>query len=115
MLIAGQGVHRRARRDGTQGQPVRAGGQRHRLVHRQDEHAAARHQHADLRNEDTLAEPQHTEGGELMRFDRVLTNPPFSLNWGTPTRTARPARLGSPSSPERFRYGQVPLGARRPT
>jgi type I restriction enzyme M protein len=33
---------------------------------------------ADLRNGDTLAEPQHTENGELMRFDRVITNPPFS-------------------------------------
>ena len=40
-----------------------AGGQRHRVVHRQDEHAAARHQHADLRNDDTLAEPQHTVDG----------------------------------------------------
>jgi type I restriction enzyme M protein len=38
---------------------------------------------ADLRNDVTLAEPQHVEGGELMRFDRVLSNPPFSINWGT--------------------------------
>jgi len=29
---------------------------------------------ADLRNGDTLAEPLHVEGGELMRFDRVITN-----------------------------------------
>ena len=41
----GQGVHRRARRRRHPRRPVRAGGQRHRLVHRQDEHAAARHQH----------------------------------------------------------------------
>ena len=27
---------------------------------------------ADVRNEDTLAAPQHTEDGELMRFDRVI-------------------------------------------
>ena len=36
---------------------------------------------ADLRNGDTLAEPLHVEGGELMRFDRVITNPPFSQNY----------------------------------
>jgi type I restriction enzyme M protein len=36
---------------------------------------------ADVRNEDTLGKPQHTEGGELMRFDRVITNPPFSPNY----------------------------------
>ncbi|MBF0414461.1 MAG: SAM-dependent DNA methyltransferase [Magnetococcales bacterium] len=37
---------------------------------------------ADLHNEDTLENSQHVEGGELRRFDRVLTNPPFSINWG---------------------------------
>jgi hypothetical protein len=42
----------------------------------------------DLQNEDTLAEPQHVEGGELRRFDRVLTNPPFSINWGNTERHA---------------------------
>ncbi|MBI4851735.1 MAG: N-6 DNA methylase [Acidobacteria bacterium] len=36
---------------------------------------------ADIRNEDTLAKPQHLEGGELMRFDRVVSNPPFSQNY----------------------------------
>jgi len=36
---------------------------------------------ADLRHGDTLAEPLHVEGGELMRFDRVITNPPFSQNY----------------------------------
>ena len=41
----GQGIHRRARRRRPQGQPLRAGVQRHGVVHRQDEHAAARHQH----------------------------------------------------------------------
>jgi type I restriction enzyme M protein len=34
---------------------------------------------ADMQNGDTLAEPMHTEGGELTRFDRVITNPPFTL------------------------------------
>ena len=36
---------------------------------------------ADIQNDDTLANPQHVEGGELMRFDRVITNPPFSQNY----------------------------------
>ncbi len=32
----------------------------------------------------TLADPQHVSNGELMRFDRVIANMPFSLkNWGT--------------------------------
>ena len=53
---------------------------------------------ADVRNEDTLASPEHLEGGELMRFDRVITNPPFSQNYsadGIPFR-------------ERFRFGFCP-------
>lgn len=38
---------------------------------------------ADIRKGDTLGEPQHVEHGEIMRFDRVIANPPFSLkNWG---------------------------------
>lgn len=38
---------------------------------------------ADIRKGDTLREPQHTEDGQLMVFDRVIANPPFSLkNWG---------------------------------
>lgn len=38
---------------------------------------------ADIRKGDTLGDPQHTQGGELMTFDRVLANPPFSLKkWG---------------------------------
>lgn len=53
---------------------------------------------ADLQNGDTLAEPLHVEGGELMRFDRVITNPPFSQNY-TPE--------GIPF-PERFPYGFCP-------
>ncbi|MEW6489513.1 MAG: class I SAM-dependent DNA methyltransferase [Thermodesulfobacteriota bacterium] len=53
---------------------------------------------ADLRNDDTLFAPQHREGGELMRFDRVITNPPFSQNY---------SRDGM-AFPERFRYGFCP-------
>lgn len=36
---------------------------------------------ADIRHDDVLVNPEHTEGGELMRFDRVISNPPFSLNY----------------------------------
>lgn len=68
---------------------------------------------ANLQNEDTLAEPQHVEGGELMRFDRVLTNPPFSINWGNTEKNADGTPAWSPQFPERFRYGQVPLGAKK--
>lgn len=53
---------------------------------------------ADLRNDDTLASPLHKEGTGLKRFDRVLTNPPFSLNY---------SRSGM-EHPERFTYGFAP-------
>jgi type I restriction enzyme M protein len=58
---------------------------------------------ADIRNEDTLARPQHVEGGALMRFDRVISNPPYSQNY---TR----AEL---TFPERFRYGFCPETGKR--
>ena len=55
---------------------------------------------ADLRNNDdgTLEDPAHISGGELQRFDRVITNPPFSMNY---SRTDM-------KFPERFRYGYTP-------
>ncbi|RLJ20075.1 restriction endonuclease subunit S [bacterium endosymbiont of Escarpia laminata] len=38
--------------------------------------------HADIRQEDTIREPQHlAEDNELKRFDRVVANPPFSQNY----------------------------------
>lgn len=38
--------------------------------------------HADIRQEDTIREPQHLgEDNELKRYDRVLANPPFSQNY----------------------------------
>ncbi|EMZ5812885.1 MULTISPECIES: HsdM family class I SAM-dependent methyltransferase [Enterobacteriaceae] len=38
--------------------------------------------HADIRQEDTLREPQHyDERNDLRRFDRVVANPPFSQNY----------------------------------
>ncbi|KEF33377.1 restriction endonuclease subunit M [Deinococcus sp. RL] len=54
---------------------------------------------ADLRNDDTLARPLHRdETGGLMRFDRVIANPPFSLNY-----SAKDLEV-----PGRFRYGMTP-------
>jgi type I restriction enzyme M protein len=58
---------------------------------------------ADIKNDDTLLAPQHTEGGELMRFDRVLTNPPFSQNY---------EKKGIPF-PERFRFGWCPESGKK--
>jgi type I restriction enzyme M protein len=37
--------------------------------------------HADIRQEDTIRRPQHTDDGQLRRYDRVLANPPFSQNY----------------------------------
>lgn len=36
---------------------------------------------ADIKNEDTLEDPLHTENGQLKQFDRVIANPPFSQNY----------------------------------
>jgi type I restriction enzyme M protein len=58
---------------------------------------------ADIQNEDTLAHPMHREAGELMRFDRVLTNPPFSQNY---------TRAGTEFQ-ERFRYGWCPESGKK--
>ena len=58
---------------------------------------------ADVRNGDVLGDPLHVEGGELMRFDRVITNPPFSQNYsaqGLPFR-------------ERFRYDFCPESGKK--
>ena len=53
---------------------------------------------ADIRKGDTLGDPQHTRGGVLMSFDRVIANPPFSLKkWG---------KDGADSDP----YGRYPYG-----
>ena len=58
---------------------------------------------ADLANDDTLTNPRHVSGGELKRFDRVITNPPFSQNYDK----------GSLTHPERFRYGYTPEGGKK--
>ncbi|MEH6387088.1 MAG: type I restriction-modification system subunit M [Pseudomonas profundi] len=67
-----------------------------------------------LENEDTLADPRHIEGGELRRFDRILTNPPFSINWGHTEKSPDGNLVWAPSfREERFRFGEVPLGSKK--
>lgn len=58
---------------------------------------------ADLRNNDTLTDPEHIRDGEMMRFDRVITNPPFSQNYDK-------SQL---AHTERFRYGYTPEGGKK--
>jgi len=53
---------------------------------------------ADIQNEDVLAHPRHLDHGELRRFDIVLSNPPFGINY---------SREGMEFK-ERFRYGFCP-------
>ena len=67
---------------------------------------------ADLRNDDTLGEPQHVENGELRRFDRILTNPPFSLPWGSKDKDRSGEYTWQPKFRERF-FHEVPLGAKK--
>ena len=59
---------------------------------------------ADIRKGDTLGDPQHVENGEIMRFDRVIANPPFSLkNWGRD--------LAENDGYGRYRFGVPPKDA----
>jgi type I restriction enzyme M protein len=58
---------------------------------------------ADIQNDDTLWNPLHLDGGELMRFDRVITNPPFSQNY---------SKDGMKFA-ERFRYGLCPESGKK--
>ena len=53
--------------------------------------------------EDTLQHPKHLDHGELKRFNRVITNPPFSMNY---------SREGL-EFPERFRYGWCPQSGKK--
>lgn len=59
---------------------------------------------ADIRKGDTLRDPQHIQNGELMVFDRVIANPPFSLKkWG---------KVEADNDPfGRFPYGTPPKDA----
>lgn len=59
---------------------------------------------ADIRKDDTLRNPQHIQHGELMTFDRVIANPPFSLKkWGKEEAENDPYG--------RFPYGTPPKDA----
>jgi type I restriction enzyme M protein len=70
---------------------VRAGEEPGHVGDLQDEHALARHPDARIEKGDTIRDPKLREGGGLMLFDRVIANPPFSLDeWGREDRRARP-------------------------
>ena len=58
---------------------------------------------ADIRNGDTLAQPKHFEDGRLMRFDRVIANPPFSQNY---------IKRGMQFT-DRFRFGWCPTTGKK--
>ncbi|MCD9473103.1 N-6 DNA methylase, partial [Photobacterium phosphoreum] len=59
---------------------------------------------ADIRRGDTLGDPQHTQDGALMTFDRVIANPPFSLKgWGK--------EAADNDAYGRFPYGTPPQNA----
>jgi type I restriction enzyme M protein len=53
---------------------------------------------AKLENDDTLANPLHENGGKLQTFDRILTNPPFSIGYDRSVM----------KFPERMEYGWTP-------
>jgi len=79
---------------------------------------------ADLRKGDTLTAPQHKNGSnELTLFDRVIANPPFSMDgWWTPAENSIEVKLGKEKkvTPDykkavtdpygRFQYGIPPRG-----
>ncbi|MEW2590943.1 class I SAM-dependent DNA methyltransferase [Micromonospora aurantiaca] len=58
---------------------------------------------AKIENDDTLANPRHAHGGQIDLFDRVLSNPPFSLNYSSD---------GMRYS-NRFRWGWAPEGGKK--
>ncbi len=60
-------------------------------------------QKAEILNDDTLAHPRHLDHNELRRFDRVITNPPFGMNY---------SREGMEFK-ERFRYGFCPESGKK--
>lgn len=76
----------------------------------------------DIRKGDTLESPKHIDNNELMLFDRVIANPPFSLKkWWTPAEiNLKKDVKGKEISPNynstvsdpfgRFSYGIPPRG-----
>jgi type I restriction enzyme M protein len=82
---------------------------------------------ADLRKGDTLVNPQHKDNNnELMIFDRVIANPPFSQDgWWTPAEVSQEVKLDKDGKEKklapnyskvvvdkygRFQYGTPPRG-----
>lgn len=82
---------------------------------------------ADLRKGDTLTNPQHKDDkNNLMLFDRVIANPPFSQDgWWTPAEVRQDVKLGKDGKEKklapnyskvvvdkhgRFQYGIPPRG-----
>ena len=77
---------------------------------------------SDIRKGDTLSKPQHTQEGELLTYDRVIANPPFSLKkWWAPAEVdVKQDEKGKEISPKynsvvtdeygRFKYGIPPRG-----
>ncbi|MEZ8947918.1 MULTISPECIES: N-6 DNA methylase [Vibrio] len=65
---------------------------------------------SNLAHDNTLVNPAHVNNnGSLIQFDRVISNPPFSCNFGT-----REQNLNLDFKfPERFKYGAVPLGSKK--
>ncbi|RBL89143.1 type I restriction-modification system subunit M [Chitinophaga flava] len=81
---------------------------------------------ANLEKGDTLIEPKHQQNGELMLFDRVIANPPFSQDkWWTIAEANIPKKVGKDGKEKevalnynkvvvdkygRFQYGIPPRG-----
>lgn len=65
---------------------------------------------SNLAHDNTLENPAHVNNnGSLIQFDRVISNPPFSYNFGT-----REQNLNLDFKfPERFKYGAVPPGYKK--
>lgn len=53
---------------------------------------------SDIQLGDTIEDPQHTEGGSIKKYDRILANPPFSQNYSK----------DNIQFSARFRYGYAP-------
>jgi type I restriction enzyme M protein len=77
---------------------------------------------SDIRKGDTLSSPKHLEKSELMTYDRVIANPPFSLKkWWAPAEIdTKQDDNGKEIAPKynsvvsdeygRFKYGIPPRG-----
>jgi len=77
---------------------------------------------SDIKKGDTLTSPKHLEDGELITFDRVIANPPFSLKkwWSLAEIDIKTNEKGKEIAPKynsavsdeygRFKYGIPPRG-----